>query len=398
MAESELYSGSKLERTKRNIERLGFFEEVKFSRERSEEDPKILNYEIIVKEKPTGQLNVAAGFQPSSGGRSSSWFGQGSYKNDNQSGRGWRTGLSGKWDGKENYDLDLTFAEPSIDDGPWSFSTSLFLRNSLKFLSREIEFEEQKVGLSVGVGRRIYELVRASIRYSISRTKQDENLFSIDRLNQNGIASTLGFSLSRNSTNNYLDPSEGSSNTMSYSLTGGPVLGGDFDYTEFSLDSAYYYPIDFAEDFRTYFKLHGAYGQLFPYNDKAIPFLERYRLGGPNDLRGYDFQTIGPKFNIVRSPYGPLSSINEGGDKKLFFQLEYYVPLIREVGLKGLVFTDAGQVFKEGEDPSFSNFKKDIGFGFRWITPMAPFRFEWAYPIEEDGSIGDLNFVFFLGF
>ncbi len=40
---------------------------------------------------------------------------------------------------------------------------------------------------------------------------------------------------------------------------------------------------------------------------------------------------------------------------------------------------------------------RDIGFGFRWITPVAPFRFEWAYPIEN-GEVGDLRFIFYLGY
>jgi hypothetical protein len=50
---------------------------------------------------------------------------------------------------------------------------------------------------------------------------------------------------------------------------------------------------------------------------------------------------------------------------------------------------------------AFSTGKKvlgwDVGFGFRWITPVAPFRFEWAYPIEN-GRPGDLKFIFYLGY
>ncbi len=42
--------------------------------------------------------------------------------------------------------------------------------------------------------------------------------------------------------------------------------------------------------------------------------------------------------------------------------------------------------------------KKDIGFGIRWVTPVAPFRFEWAFPIDEDGNLGDYELIFNIGY
>ncbi len=73
------------------------------------------------------------------------------------------------------------------------------------------------------------------------------------------------------------------------------------------------------------------------------------------------------------------------------------MPLIQEAGIKALVFADAGQVYDDDEKIKFNDLYKDFGFGFRWITPIAPFRFEWAYPIV-DGKVGDMLFVFYLGY
>ena len=81
----------------------------------------------------------------------------------------------------------------------------------------------------------------------------------------------------------------------------------------------------------------------------------------------------------------------------MLMQLEYFFPLIPEAGIKGILFTDWGNVYDNNENLSLDNLKTDIGFGIRWITPMAPFRFEWAYPIEE-GKIGDAEFIFYLGY
>ena len=91
------------------------------------------------------------------------------------------------------------------------------------------------------------------------------------------------------------------------------------------------------------------------------------------------------------------TTINKGGDKKLFFQFEYFVPLIPEAGIKSLVFADVGRVYDDYEGISFSKLNRDVGFGFRWITPIAPFRFEWAYPIEN-GRLGDMKIIFYIGY
>ena len=49
-----------------NIQRLGYFEEVQAIRSRDKKNPSILNYEVSVKEKPTGQLQAAVGYSPNS--------------------------------------------------------------------------------------------------------------------------------------------------------------------------------------------------------------------------------------------------------------------------------------------------------------------------------------------
>ena len=72
---------------------------------------------------------------------------------------------------------------------------------------------------------------------------------------------------------------------------------------------------------------------------------------------------------------------------------------IGTTGIKSLVFADAGRVFREDESISLGELKKDVGFGFRWLTPIAPFRFEWAYPYDDQKKrLGELQFIFTLGY
>jgi outer membrane protein insertion porin family len=164
--------------------------------------------------------------------------------------------------------------------------------------------------------------------------------------------------------------------------------------------AAYYLPIDFSDSYRTNFKFSLNMAYIYPYGDKPVPFYQRFRLGGFDDLRGYDFNDIGPRFYMLTSPGSSLgNSTNKGGDKKVVLQTEYFVPLIQEAGIKGLIFFDQGQVFDDNEPISFKKgFAKDVGFGFRWITPIAPFRFEFAYPILEGGRLGEMHPIFSLGY
>ena len=397
VADSELYSGTKLTKSKQNIERLGYFEEVSALRQRDEKQPQILHYKFKVKEKPTGQLQAALGFSPGAESAENKWFGQGRYSEENQSGRGWRSSLTGRWNGGKNYSLELGLTDPRVNDSVWSLGGTAFLRNEVRVVTQGVDIQEERRGGSITVGRRVIELIRAAITYRASIINVESKTALIGLYVEDGRESSVIFSLSRNGTNNYIDPSEGSEVRIAQEVTGGKLLGGTRQYLETTASGAYYYPIDFTETYRTYFRLAGDFGLLWQNGDQPLPLLTRYRLGGAEDMRGYDIRSIGPTKKIRQSPSGAPSEINWGGTKRGLFQLEYFMPIIKEANIKGLLFADAGRVFDETEAFSFNDYKKDFGFGLRWITPVAPFRFEWAYPIDN-GRVGDLKFIFYLGY
>ncbi len=397
IADSELYSGTRLRETRSNVERLGFFEEVQVIKQRDDKDQSILHQTFKVKEKPTGQLQAALGFQPGQRTAENQWFGQGRYSEENQSGYGWKTSLQGRWNGGKNYELSTGITDPRVNDSEWSAGFSIFMKNNVRRVADDVDVQERRTGGSVTVGRKIYELIRASMTYNLSRIDQESETFLLERFREQGIGSSVVLSLRRNNTNNYLDPSEGSDVQLSQTFSGGSILRGDREYMESALTASYYFPIDFDESYRTYFKWHLSLSYIYPMSDQPVPFFERYRLGGPSDLRGYQYRELGPYFNIMQGPNGQITAFNKGGDKQFYAQWEYFFPLIPEAGIKGLLFTDVGAIYDDNQTIDFSNLKRDVGFGFRWITPIAPFRFEWAYPIEN-GKFGEQRFIFFLGY
>lgn len=400
VADSELYHGTGLTNTKNNINRLGFFEEVQVIKERDEDQQNLINLKIKVKEKPTGQLQASFGYVPqSSNGTASSVFVQGRYEEKNQSGKGWTTNLAVKWNGDQDYDLDGGFTNPRFNDSQWSLGASLFFRESEKriIFGEDELIKERRVGGSVFVGRKIIELIRGRIKYELQKISVDAgDTYVFERFREDGIASSLIFSLIRTDVDNYVDPSEGSDVILSQKVTGGP-LRGDQQFFESSGEAIYYYPIDLSDTYRTYFKIRGVVSYIYPFGDKTVPFSERYRLGSDYDLRAYRRNPIGPRYTVMRAPGGRPSYPIRGGDKKMFYTIEYFAPLIPEANIKALIFGDIGRVYDDNEPISFKGFYRDLGFGFRWITPIAPFRFEWAYPLE-DGRLGDPELVFNIGY
>ncbi|MBC7660101.1 MAG: outer membrane protein assembly factor BamA [Chitinophagaceae bacterium] len=396
VADSELYSGTRLTKSKSNMERLGYFEEVQTLRERDEKNHQILNYKIKVKEKPTGQLQAAMGFSPSAEGNQNKWFGQGKYSEENQSGRGWRTSLTGRWNGGKNYSLEVGWTDPRLNDSDWSLGFSAFVRNEVRLVTNTVTVQEERKGGSVTIGRRIVELIRASITYRYSKINVASDTALVGSFVEAGDESSIILGLARNATNNYIDPSDGSDVRINQEFTGGP-LGGTRKYLETTFNSAYFQPVDFSDTYRTYFRFAADFGLLWQNGNERIPILTRFRLGGPEDLRGYELRTIGPKSSILQTPTGQPQQINWGGTKKVLLQAEYFMPIIKEANIKGLLFYDMGRAYAEDETVNFASFERDAGFGFRWITPVAPFRFEWAYPIEN-GRVGNLRFIFYLGY
>jgi outer membrane protein insertion porin family len=395
--ESELFSGTKLTKSKAHINRLGYFEEVQVLKERQEDKEDLVNIRIKVKEKSTGQVQASLAYSPS-GQTKQSWSGQGRYEEKNQSGRGWITSFFGRYATNQDWDLELGFTDPKVYDSAWSFGTTVSERRLVRLYTSEIEIPESQSSIGVTIGRDIIELIRASVTLRHTYTKQLKDVFTYEDFKTGGVKNTVVLGLSRKDLDNNLDPTQGNWVSLSHSVNGGP-LKGDLQFMETLLDAWYYYPVDFSETYRTHFRLRGVMGKLWSFREQEIPPSERYRLGGYENLRGYAFGTVGPRQRRLKSPLNGYNDYYFGGDKEIFFQFEYLVPLIPKAGIKAVFFADGGRSFEEDESYALKDFKKDVGFGFRWVTPIAPFRFEWAYPyIDKKQALGDLQFIFTLGY
>lgn len=383
------YSGTALRESKENVDRLGFFEptsvifQTKTRQKLSENN--IVDVEISVKERNTGQLSIGAGYSTAT-----KFFLQSSISQNNFLGRGQNLSLSFSL-ASRNKIFNLGFTEPYFLDSKWTLGGDVFhtdnnLRKSLRF---------SKTGADVRVGHPVSEFGRLFVTYKWEEIKLKEmNNPLTDASVENGVSSSVRTSYIVDKRNNRFEPSKGYYFRLSAQYTG---LGGDQQWTKTGLEGRFYRKLwgDFV--FRSRLDMQ----KLFSRGNRKIPLTERFTLGGARDLRGYRFDDIGP---IVVKPVsdGQGGSVdrefNEGGLFSLVSTFEIEHPLVREARLKWVVFFDAGNVYANfiGEDGRYT-LRTDYGFGFRWFSPIGVLRFEFGYPINKKDREAPSQFYFDIG-
>ncbi|MCG8516178.1 MAG: BamA/TamA family outer membrane protein, partial [Halanaerobiales bacterium] len=91
--------------------------------------------------------------------------------------------------------------------------------------------------------------------------------------------------------------------------------------------------------------------------------LEKYRLGGSETLRGYD--------------YGSFS-----GNNLLLLKVEYRFPIVDN--FTGVVFADGGNTWDELAEIELGELHYSLGLGIRMNTPIGMIRLDYGF--DEEGS------------
>lgn len=398
IVEGELYNETRRRESLENIQRLGFFEEVNFKTFTPEGLPDVMDIDITVKERNTGQIQAGAGY-----GTTQGFTLQGSVQQTNFYGYGQNLGVSLNY--SRNYSVyDVSFTEPYLNDSLWSLGGRVFQSNN----TGRTDYNELKSGASVTVGHPLGDKFRGSLTYGYTRisldpavdsltgnTLTDVDLFPLDTAS--GDAGSLSASLEYDSRNDRFRPTKGHYGRLGYSYTG---LGGNLRYYKGNADYRYFKNLFWDVVWRNSFQ----YAKIDSLEtSKAVPFNELYLLGGPYTLRGFRYFHVG-KMKRSQKLYdtyhaNPLTQANAdalsmrffGGTQQFLYQTEFQFPLIKEADMFGVAFYDIGQA---DDQLTADGFSSDVGFGIRWFSPLGPLRFEWGFPLVKDAAYNPENMVF----
>ena len=372
VVEGDLYSRTKLKDSYMALNRLRYFEEIDFQTQKGP-DETLTDVNISVKEKPTGMFSIGAGYSALDYAVVSAQVSQ-----QNLFGRGQTLSLKASLGAR--YTLyDLSFSEP------WLFDIPLRSKFDLWNLYREYDaYKLDSSGFGTVLGYPLWPYVTGYVGYrlSVDTVKEILDTASIYIKKQAGKTTSSGVSLSitRDSTDDIIFPSTGSKNTVSLEYTGGPLLG-DVSFTRYGATSSWFFPLPLD----TVFGLRGRIGYMTANEGKEVPIYERYYLGGINSLRG--LREVGPKDPATGTVIGGLTLLN--------FNFEYVFPLIKNAGMKGVVFFDIGNSWESGYHPE--DMRKTAGVGVRWYSPIGPLRLEWGYVLDPKEGESASRFEFTIG-
>jgi outer membrane protein insertion porin family len=376
--EGDLYNSDKLKNSYAKLNKLRYFEEVNFDTAKGPE-ANLTDININVKEKPTGMFSIGAGYSAQDGAMIMAQISQ-----QNLFGRGQVLALSAGL-GSLTTNFDLSFTDPYLFDLP------LWMKADLWNMTRQYDtYNLNSKGAGLMFGYPIFPYTTGYVGYRMAMNDVKDVLPTAaqtikDQAGQT-TSSTGSIAAGRDTTDDYIFPTMGSRNRGDVSITG-TIFGGDNAFGKYNYSSSWFFRVPpFGEDL--VFSPRARIGYLQPFENKAVPVYERYILGGINTLRG--LKNVGPR--------DPVTGDILGGNSMLVFNFEFIFPILKNAGMKGVVFFDTGNAWNYGY--YLNDMRKTAGVGIRWYSPLGPLRLEWGYVLDpqpgEEASRWDFSIGWYM--
>ena len=383
--EGELYNGTQMRQSKENVERLGFFApgEVIFNTVTPKGSNDIVNVQIDVKERSTGTITLGAGY-----GSYQGFFFTTQVSEMNLLGRGQNLTLAATYSVNQlSQSLNLGFTEPYTYDTRWSsgfdvYATKFFIPN---------RYTITRQGFDIRAGHPVMEFTIVTGTYKFEGIQDlypDPSVSAAVVAADSGILSSFTASAVRDKRNNRFETTSGNYQMASIEIAG---LGGDMQFVKWVVNNRLYVRLIGDLVLRNSTEL----GRISSYSARGIPPSQRFYLGGPNNMKGYQMFLLGPQTTNSQNQPQPLGGSVEAMS---LFELEY--PLLKDAGIKAVFFFDVGNTWDHWPSGSMSDpfiLRTDVGFGVRWFSPIGPLRFEWGYPLAARPGEQSPVFQFFIG-
>jgi len=448
LGEGDAFNSYLIKRSRDRIQSLGFFQEKLEIAQKPGSGPDRVILETNLEEKPTGELQLSAGFSSLE-----QFIINASIKQRNF------LGLGDELRASVNYSSYATSIELGLTDPYFlgrniALGGDIFRRDYSSFRysgatgrDRNTTYQQITTGFQARLGFPVTEYLAAQLRYGLSQENVtlDKSIYYTDKpippatvgdgilgnapndtcdpllagrylcdAIGNRLTSAVGYSIAYDNLNNRLRPSAGQRFTLSQDLAG---LGGDVKYLRTRADYVRYHNL--GAGFIANFQLEGGY--ITPFGGDNIRLTDRFYVGQPR-LRGFDIRGIGPR--IVRQARaagcdltnpatncsllsGKSSRTDDsiGGDVYYLGHFEIEIPLgagARELGLRPSTFIDFGGLGQTNFDRrtllstnTFQEFYKgdslsprvSVGAGVSWNSPFGPFRIDLAKALlKQDGD------------
>jgi outer membrane protein insertion porin family len=387
--EQNLYNGAGLKRSVRNLNRLNYFEDVKFDTPKGE-TPNTSDLKIQVKEKPTGAFTFGGGYSSVE-----NVFVTGSITQENLFGQGQSLTLKALV-GSSTSQVLLGFTEPWLFDIPLSSTTTLY-----RWKRDYDEYIRDSGGGSWRLSYPVWRDTRLFGSYLFDVGKiTDVNLYtaSQDIVDLKGTFTTSAVTggINYDTRDKIVNPTQGQNHQLSVQYAG---LGGDIGFAKVMAEAGYYHPLFWG----TVGFVHLESGYVTRNSGMTLPDYEKFYLGGINSVRGFDWRDIHLKRTVYRdvdnNPDTPdvMLEVEAGGNAMVQGNIEWIIPIVQSAGIMGVLFYDTGNVYEDIKDMDLGNLRQSTGIGFRWYSPMGPIRIEYGHVLDPHKGESSGRWEFTMG-
>ncbi len=400
--EGAYLSNSRLERSKIRIQRLPYVEKVDQVTNPVPGTPDLVDLDFDITEGLPGQFGGGVGYS-----QSQKLILNANFVHTNFMGSGNRVQADIN-SGQYRTVYSLAYTDPYTTINEVSRTISLAYRDITQFTSGASDFSTQTLAASVEFSYPLTEFQRLIL----GGTWQSAELLSDEfksrqaqgwvRNNGNSTTETIGgaalyttefdtFELVAgwvyDSRNRALFADRGSRHRLILNTT---VPGSEVEYFTVNYTSQKYLPL--TRWATMLFSLSMGYGA--PLGDTtSLPPYKNYFAGGPDSVRGFAENELGPK-DDYGNPYG--------GDTLVAGQAELLLPMPESWRARArfTLFYDIGNVYSLGDvqfyardrvtpieyDFDAGNLKQSAGISAQWLAPLGLFRFSYAFPLNADNA------------
>ena len=382
--EGSFYDASKIQLSRRRIDRTQYFNEVNVETQPVEGNPDQVDVIYTVKERPTGALLFGLGFSSveklslSASLTQSNVFGTGKFLSFNIS------------HGTVNQVYSLSYVNPYYTVDGVSQGFDIYRRKTDASNLAVGAYTTEAIGGGIKFGYPVSEVSRVDLGISGENTRltvfDTSPIAYLNFASQFGneyryAAGTLGWV--RDTRDSLITTRAGM--VMRASTE---IAQGDLEYARLGYQQQWYYPLTRSLTFL----IGGELGLAGGLGGKPLPFFKNYFAGGPGSVRGYRSFSLGPQ-----DDFGNVL----GGNRKATVNSELLFPMpgaANDPTLRLSWFVDGGNVFLGGFQ--FNEMRYSMGLSFFWTSPFGPLRLSYAQPLNDRPTdhIQKLQFTFGTGF
>lgn len=362
--QNQLFDARKLDTLRRRLKRSGLFNSVVIKKEKGEDNTVDIAVDLT-SNKPKS-IGLGAGYSNNTGFQL-----DGSFEHTNLFG------------GAEKFRVDAVLAEieQSLILDFRKPHLGMYDRNIFATLGAQRDdtdaFEASRVFVRTGVEQPVFAGMLASLSAEIERTEITE----MD-INEGFTIFAVSAGLSKDTRDDPLDSTEGF--RVSYFATPLYSLGETNDlFIKNELTTSFYFSL--LPEKKAVLALRSRFGAIHGGGTQSVPADRRFFAGGGGSIRGFGFQSVGPRGQEER-PIGGRSTAEVGAEIRL--------KITDTIGI--VPFLEAGNVYNSNL-PTFGNLAYGAGLGFRYYTSFGPIRFDIATPLNPRSGDNPIQLYISIG-